>query len=84
MKLTEYIIAAAIGLLVGIGAYLIVNKLIINEDHFQAKIEVVKPLTAGFNADATDVFTDKNRVDFSSPVQLGTEADSQPFVSGSE
>jgi hypothetical protein len=79
MKITDYLAATAIGLLVGILAYFSTANFLFNSDNFKAEIEVVKDIDSSFNTESTDVFTDDSRVDYSTEVELNTARNSKPF-----
>ncbi|MBP6042128.1 hypothetical protein KA529_03855 [Candidatus Saccharibacteria bacterium] len=79
MKLTDYLAAAAIGLLVGVLTYFSTANFLFNSDHFKAEIEVVKDIDSSFNTESTDLFTTDSRVDYSNEVELNTARNSKPF-----
>lgn len=80
MKLLDFVIALAIGILVGLPVYLVVNNYLLTKDRFKAEIEVVNTISGDFNTtDSANIFTE-DKVDYSSPVQLNTERNSRPFV----
>lgn len=82
MKPSDFLIAGLVGLLVGGAAYFVSTQYFYDSDNFRASIEDVPTIEEGFNTDSTEVFKDENRIDFSSPVQLNTERNTQPFTDG--
>jgi len=79
MKLSDYLVSAAIGILVGVLAYFSTSNFLFNSDRFKAEVEVVRDIDSSFNTESTDVFTDDSRVDYSSKVELNTGRNSKPF-----
>ena len=82
MKPTDFLIAGLVGILVGGAAYFVSTQYLYDSNNFRANIEEVPQIEEGFDTESTDVFTDKSREDFSSPVQLNSERNSQPFTNG--
>jgi|GEM_PF-6681094 len=81
MKILDFVIAAAIGFLVGLPIFLLVNSYLLTKDRFKTDIEIVNPISADFNTtDSADLFNNEDRVDYSSPVQLNTERNTKPFA----
>ena len=80
MKLVDYIIALAIGLIVGMAAYLLTSQFLFDSDKFKADIEQVNSIDSEFNTESTDIFTDNDRTDYSSPVRLNDKRNTKPFT----
>jgi len=81
MKIFDFLIAIAIGVLVGLPVFFLVNSYLLTKDRFKSDVEIVNPISSEFNtADSSSLFTDEDRVDYSSPVRLNTERNTRPFV----
>lgn len=79
MKLSDYLVAIAVGLLVGVLTYASTANFLFDSDRFKAEIEVVKNIDSTFNTESTNLFTDDARVDYSSEVELNTSRNPKPF-----
>ncbi len=82
MRFRDLLLPILIALLVGAGAYLLSNQLLLTPERFSTDIEIVKPIKKGFDTQSTKVFTDDKREDFSSELILNQTRKAQPFDSG--
>ena len=81
MKIMDFVVAAVIGIVVGIPVYFIVDSYLLTEERFKEDIEVVRPISSGFSNESNGIFTNPDRTDYSSEVELNTKRNSSPFVS---
>lgn len=81
MRFRDLLLPILIGLLVGVGAYLISKQLLLTPERFSTDIEIVKPIKNGFDTKSTKVFTDDKREDFAGELILNQTRKAQPFDS---